>query len=66
MPKKQQTNDLSEELRQEILQALADEQDLYEFTLQQARQRITSRYGITEKQLLEIESEGREKLWPPF
>jgi hypothetical protein len=66
MPKKQQTNDLSEELRQVIYQALADEQDLYEFTLQQARQRITSRYGITEKQLLEIESEGREKLWPPY
>jgi hypothetical protein len=66
MPKKQPSEKLSEELRQEIYQALADEQDLYEFTLQQARQRITSRFGISETQLLEIEREGREQLWPPF
>jgi hypothetical protein len=66
VPSKQPPDNLSEELRQEIYQALADEQDLYEFTLQQARQRIASRYGITDKQLLEIESEGREKLWPPY
>ncbi len=66
MPNKQPPNDRSEELRQEIYQALADEQDLYEFTLQQARQRVASRFGITEKQLLDIESEGREKLWPPY
>ncbi len=62
MPSKQPPKALSQELRQEIYQALADEQDLYEFTLQQARQRIASRYGITDKQLMEIESEGRKRL----
>jgi hypothetical protein len=66
MPSKHPPDDLSEELRQEIYQALADEQDLYEFTFQQARQRITSRFGITESQLQEIECEERAKLWPPY
>jgi hypothetical protein len=66
MPGKQPQDNLSEELRQEIYRALADEQDVYEFTLQQVRQRIDSRYGITDQQLLGIEGEGREKLWPPY
>jgi hypothetical protein len=42
----------SEERRQEIYQALADEQDLY-----QARQRVAHRFGISEAQLPEIERE---------
>ena len=63
MPNKKPAKELSEEQRQGIYQALADEQDLYEFTQQQARQRITRRFGITEEQLLEIEREGRENLW---
>lgn len=57
--------ELPEERRLEIYQALADEQDLYEFTAEQARQRIARRFGITEARLLEIEREGRDKLWPP-
>ena len=65
MPSKQPSDNLSEEQRQRIYQALADEQDLYEFTSQQARQRIVNRYGISDVQLLDIESEGLEKLWPP-
>jgi hypothetical protein len=58
--------ELSEERRREIYQALADEQDLYEFTAEQGRKRVTSRYGISEARLREIEREGRENLWPPF
>jgi hypothetical protein len=58
--------ELSEDRRREIYQALADEQDLYEFTAEQARQRVTSRYGISDARLREIEREGRENLWPPF
>jgi hypothetical protein len=66
MPGNKPPRELSNDLRQEIYRALADEQELYEFTLEQARQRITHRYDITQRQLLDIESEGREKLWPPY
>jgi hypothetical protein len=66
MPTPRNPEGLPEERRMEIYQALADEQDLYEFTAEQARRRIISRYGLSEARLLEIEREGREKLWPPF
>jgi hypothetical protein len=36
----QPSEELPEERRMEIYQALADEQDLYEFTPEQARQRV--------------------------
>lgn len=62
----QPPEELSEERRMEIYQALADDQDLYEFTPEQARQRVAGRFGISEATLNEIEREGREKLWPPF
>jgi hypothetical protein len=45
-------------------QALADEEDLYEFTAEPARQRVARRFGITEARLRQIEREGRDKLWP--
>ncbi len=57
--------ELSEERRREIYQALADEQDLYEFPAAQARQRVARRYGLGEARLAEIEREGRDQLWPP-
>lgn len=66
MSRHQPPEDLSQERRMEIFQALADEQDLYEFPIQQARERIARRFDITEATLREIEQEGREKLWPPF
>jgi hypothetical protein len=65
MSQQRPPEDLPEEQRLIIFQALADEQDLYEFTLDQARKRIIRRFGITEGLLREIEREGREKLWLP-
>jgi hypothetical protein len=57
--------ELSEERRLKIFLALSDEQDLYEFSLAQARKRICHRFGVSEARLREIEREGRDKLWPP-
>jgi hypothetical protein len=66
MSPQRSSEELPEERRMEIYQALADEQDLYEFTAEQARKRVAGRFGISEARLWEIEREGREKLWPPF
>ena len=40
MPSNQPPDNLSEELRQEIYQALAEEQDLYEFTVRRFTVRL--------------------------
>jgi len=65
MPPQRPTDELPEERRLAIFQALANEQDLYEFTPEQGRRRVAQRFGITEAKLREIEREGRDKLWPP-
>jgi hypothetical protein len=57
-------DELPEERRLEVYRALADEQDLHEFTHEQAVKRVAGRFGITEAQVRAIEREGRELLWP--
>jgi hypothetical protein len=59
-----QPEELSEASRQEIYLALAEAQDLHEFTPAQARQLISGRFGVSEAQLRRIEHEGQERLWP--
>jgi len=56
--------ELSEGRRREIFRALAEAQDLHEFTPAQARQLVAHRFGISEAQVRHIEYEGREQLWP--
>jgi hypothetical protein len=56
--------ELSEGRRREIFLALAEAQDLHEFTPAQARQLVGRRFGVSEAQLRRIEQEGREQLWP--
>jgi hypothetical protein len=66
MAQHQPQEELTEERRMEIYQALADDQDLYEFTPDQARKHVAGRFGLPMATLHEIEREGREKLWPPY
>ena len=66
MSPRQPQEELAQERRMEIYQALADDQDLYEFTPEQARKHVADRFGIPLATLNEIEREGRERLWPPF
>ena len=56
--------ELSEARRREIFRALAEAEDLHEFTPAQARQLVARRFGVREAQLRQIEQEGRERLWP--
>jgi hypothetical protein len=55
--------ELAEERRQEIFLAIAEAEDLHEFTPEQARRLLARRFGISETQIKEIEREGRERLW---
>jgi hypothetical protein len=61
-----EANELPEERRKEIFQALVDAQDLHEFTVPQSRQLIAQRFGISEEQVRRIEREGMDRLWPPL
>lgn len=58
-------DELKEERRREIFLALADAEDLHEMPRPVARQIIARRFGITEAEVLQIEREGMEGLWPP-
>jgi hypothetical protein len=59
-------DELSDERRKEIFRAVVDAQDLHEFTPAQARKLISKRFGITERQVCQIEKEGTDQLWPPL
>jgi hypothetical protein len=62
----QSPEELPEERRMEIFRALAEAQDLYDFSPEQARKLVANRFAVTQEQLRLIEREGRERLWPPF
>ncbi len=51
--------------RKEIFQALVDAQD-QEMGVAQSRKFIAERFGVSENQVREIESEGLEQQWPPL
>ena len=56
---------LAEERRKEIFLALVEAQDKA-MPVAQSRQLIMERFGITERQIRQIEDEGMVKGWPPL
>jgi hypothetical protein len=54
-----------EALRKEIFHALVDAQD-QEMSVPQSRRWIAERYGVSEEQVRQIESEGLDAQWPPL
>jgi hypothetical protein len=56
---------LSEEQRKEIFLAPVDAQD-HEMGVAQSRQQVRHRFGVTDSEIRQIESEGIEQQWPPL
>ena len=56
---------LPEDRRKEIFLALVDAQD-QELDVPRSRKLIAERFGISERQVRQIESEGLEQQWPPL
>jgi hypothetical protein len=56
---------LPEERRREIFRALVDAQD-QGMTVVQSRQAVTKRFGVSDRQLRQIEREGLDSGWPPL
>jgi hypothetical protein len=54
-----------EAMRKEIFHALVDAQD-QEMSVAQSRRWIAERYGVSEEQVRQIESEGLDAQWPPL
>jgi hypothetical protein len=65
MPQPRVQQILSEESRKEIFSALVDAQD-QDMSVAQSRKLISERFGLTEKQLKQIEEEGLDQQWPPL
>ena len=51
--------------RKKIFLALVDAQD-HAMTVDQSRQFVTTRFGISDQQLRQIEREGMDMGWPPL
>jgi hypothetical protein len=56
---------IPEPRRKEIFLALVDAQD-QEMTVAQSRKLIAERFGVSERQVREIEREGLDGQWPPL
>jgi hypothetical protein len=56
---------LSLDRRKEIFLALVEAQD-EPMTVAQSRETIAKQFGVTEKQIREIEQEGLDHEWPPL
>jgi hypothetical protein len=56
---------LPEPRRREIFLALVEAQD-QEMTVAQSRKVIGERFGLTDRQLKQIEQEGLDQEWPPL
>jgi hypothetical protein len=56
---------LSEERRREIFQALVDAQD-NDMSVTDSRKAIAERFGISDSQVRQIEREGLDNDWPPL
>ena len=54
-----------EATRKEIFHALVDAQD-QEMSVPQSRRWIAERFGVSEDQVRQIESEGLDAQWPPL
>lgn len=56
---------LSEEQRKEIFLALVEAQD-QAMNVGQSRKLMVEKFGVTEKQVQQIEREGMDGQWPPL
>ena len=56
---------LAEEERKEIFHALVDAQD-HRLSVADSRKVIAQKFGVSERQLRQIEREGLDKEWPPL
>lgn len=56
---------LSEDQRKEIFLALVEAQD-QAMNVVQSRKLMVERFGVTEKQVQQIEREGMDGQWPPL
>jgi len=56
---------LSEDRRRELFLALVEAQD-NEMGVARSRLLVSKRFGVTEAQVKEIESEGLDRQWPPL
>lgn len=56
---------LPEEQRKEIFLAIVDAQD-HDMSVVQSRKLIAEKFGISERQLRQIEKDGMENQWPPL
>jgi hypothetical protein len=65
VPQNQDPECFSEPRRKEIFRALVDAQD-HKFSILQSRAIITRRFGVSTKQLQDIEQEGIDNDWPPL
>ena len=52
--------------RMEIFLALVEVQDTGTVSVAQSRRLIADRFGVTEKQIRQIETEGLDRQWPPL
>ena len=58
-------DNLTQERRMEIFLALVEAQD-GQMTVEQSRQAMARRFGITQEQVRKIEREGLDGNWPPL
>jgi hypothetical protein len=65
MSQGQAAEQLSESRRKEIFLALVEVQD-HDTTVPQSRKVVAERFGVSEKQIREIEREGLDSQWPPL
>jgi hypothetical protein len=65
MPENDVEEPLSESRRREIFLALVEAQD-QDMTVAQSRKVIAERFGVTDRQLKQIEQEGLDREWPPL
>jgi hypothetical protein len=65
MPQSDADEPLPEPRRKEIFLALVEAQD-QDMTVAQSRKVIGERFGLTDRQLKQIEQEGLDQEWPPL
>lgn len=65
MTKPKDSSSLPEERRKEIFLALVDAQD-QKMNVVQSRKLVAEKFGITDRQLQQIERDGLDNGWPPL
>jgi hypothetical protein len=65
MPDSDVEDPLPEPRRREIFMALVEAQD-QDMSVAQSRKVIAERFGLTDRQLKQIEQEGLDQEWPPL